>query len=206
MKVTLPAGALADVRTLGPESAAPAPAAAAAACAFFSFCSLMTLTHDSHSSHAGHCCPGHGLVSVQQISGFERRFAAKFEVVDAAVDGVDVHDTDGAGDRCDPVDQVFIGISDDDGWMIGTPVIGAEDQTFDVRLREFIDLFKEYLHFWGRGSAHDESDWLAVGPAVGLSFGDLDEIRQSDGANTVSFVRHQGKIARGRQRSAGREK
>src|ERR1700723_3421610 len=90
--------------------------------------------------------------------------------------------------------------------MIGATVVGGVDEFFNLRFGEFVDLLEEDLHFRSRGSAHDESDRLAIGPAIRLSFAHLHQVGQSDGVYGVAFVGDDGKIARGRQRGTGHEK
>ena len=68
------------------------------------------------SDHADRFCAARilSVISVQQVSGLERKFAPELDDGDAAVDGVNVHHTHGAGDGRDLVHQVFIGIDDHD--------------------------------------------------------------------------------------------
>jgi hypothetical protein len=145
------------------------------------------------------------LVSVQQVSRLERQLAGEFYHGYAAVDGVDVDHTDRTRNGCDLVDQIFVGIGDENGGVVA-PVIGRCDQLFDLVFGQIVDLLQKHFHFRRRGSAHDESDRLAVGPVFGLGFADFYEVGQGDCGQRVSLVRDQGKIARGRTRKAGGKK
>jgi len=111
--------------------------------------------------------------------------AREFEVVDAAVDGVNVHDSDGAGDGCDFVDEVFVGGGDHDGGMAGASAIGGSDQIFYFTFGKFIDLFQEQFHFRRRRRTHDEDHGLAVGPVPGLAFADLEQVGYGDGGDGI---------------------
>ena len=71
---------------------------------------------------------------MQRVSGLERQFSRDFDHGDAAVNGVDVDDSDGAGNGCDFVNQVFVGLGNDDCGMSDAPVVGGGDQFFDLSL------------------------------------------------------------------------
>jgi hypothetical protein len=146
------------------------------------------------------------LVAMQQVAGLEWQFAGEFDDCHAAVDGVNVDDANGAGDGCDFVDQVLIGVDDHDGGMTHASVIGGGDDVFGLGFGHFIDLFQKQLHFRGGGIAHDEGDGFAIGPAAGLAFADLGKIRDGDGGDGVGLVGDHGQIARGGERSADCEK
>jgi len=139
------------------------------------------------------------LVSVQQVAGFQGEFACDFDYGDAAVDGVDIHDANGSGERRDFVNEIIVGSGDDDGGMVGASVIGGGDELAHLALRHAKDFFDDHLHFRRGGRAHDEGDRLAIRPAIALRFADLDQVGESDGADGVGFVGDQGEIARRRQ-------
>ncbi len=139
---------------------------------------------------------------MKQVAGFQGKFAAEFNNGDAAVDGVNVDDADGSGKRSDLIDQIFIGGDDQDGGVVGASVIGVDDQTGDLALGHAVDLFEDQFHIGGIRSAHYEGDGLAIGPASGLGFADLDQIGDGDGANGIGFVGDHREVACGRQRSA----
>src|SRR5271156_5341797 len=115
-------------------------------------------------------------VSVQQIAGFERKFAGDLNDRDAAVDGINIHDTNGSGSGSHLVDEIFVGGSDQDGGVIGVRVIGSNDETVEVTLGHAVDLFENQFHFRGRRGAHDKGDGLAVWPVVGLGFADFHQL------------------------------
>ncbi len=83
------------------------------------------------------------LVPMQKVARLEGKFASKFNDGDAAVDGVNVHNANRAGDGCHPVHQFFIGIHNHDGRVTRAPVIGRSDEILDLGFREFIDLFQK---------------------------------------------------------------
>ena len=107
----------------------------------------------------------------------------------------------GAGDGCDLVDQIFVGIDDHDGGMTHASVVGGGDEILHLRFRELVNLFQKELHFRRGGVAHDEGDRLAVGPAVGLAFADLHEVGHGDGGYGIGLVGDEREIARGCQRN-----
>lgn len=146
------------------------------------------------STHANSrvACP---LIAMQKISGLERQFAGNFDDGNAAVDGVDVDHSDGAGNGCDSVDQVFVGFGNDDCGMADASVIGGGDEFFDLLLGQFINFFEDDLHFGGGGSTHNKGDRFAVGPVIGLSFADFDEIGQGDAGDRIGLIGNDGKVA-----------
>lgn len=141
-------------------------------------------------------------ISVKQVAGFEGEFAADFYDGDAAVDGVDVNEADGAGERGDLIDQIFIGGDDQDGGVVGTSMIGVDDEAGDLALGHAVNFFENHFHIGGSGGAHDEGDGLAIGPVRGLRFAELDQVGDGDGANGIGFVGNHRDVACGRQRSA----
>src|ERR1700693_6382960 len=103
----------------------------------------------------------HGLVAMQQVAGFEWEFAADLDDCDTAVDGVNVHDTNGAGGGGDFVHQVLVGGGNHDRRMHWASVIGSHDQTAEFALGHSVNFFQHHLHFGCRRRAHDEGDGLA---------------------------------------------
>src|ERR1051326_4452160 len=63
-------------------------------------------------------------VAMQRVSGFERQFSSDFDHGDAAVNGVDVDNSNSAGEGRDFVNQVFVGFGNDDCRMSNAPVVG----------------------------------------------------------------------------------
>lgn len=141
---------------------------------------------------------------MKQVSGFERQLAGDFYDGDAAVDGVDIDHSDGSGNGCDFVDQVFVGVGNDDGGMAEASVIGGGDEFFDLLLGQFINFFEDDFHFGRRGGAHNKGDRFAIGPVIGLSFTDFDQIGQGDAGDRIGLVGNDGEVAGGRERDSNR--
>src|ERR1700692_3368513 len=97
-----------------------------------------------------------GLVAVQQVAGFEWEFATDLDDCDTTVDGINVHNPNGAGGGGNFVHQVLIGGGDHDSRMYWAAVIGSHDQTAEFALRHSVNFFQHQLHLGCGRRAHDE--------------------------------------------------
>src|SRR5262245_14543804 len=71
------------------------------------------------------CVPGgRTLVPVQRITGFQRKLASDFHYLHAAVDGIDVHQTDGPRGRSHAPNKLIVRRDDHDRWVVRTLMIG----------------------------------------------------------------------------------
>src|SRR5271155_2645891 len=143
---------------------------------------------------------------MQQISRLQWQFAGNLHHRDAAVDRIYVHYSHRSGDGRHSVDKFFVGVDHDNCRMPHATVIGGGNQFAHTALGHLINFFQKYFGFRGRGVAHDESNGLAVGPAIGLPLANLDHIGERQRADGVRLVGNEGEISRRSQRNAGQQK
>jgi hypothetical protein len=139
---------------------------------------------------------------MQQVTRFQGKFACDLDHRHTAVDGVNIHHANGSREGCHLVHKLFVGSRDHDGGMVEASAIGADDKTADLALRHAINLFQDRLHCGHGRGAHNEGDGLAIRPAIGLRFANLDQLSERDGTDRIGFVGNQGKIPRRRQGGA----